>query len=159
MFRSSPLPVLLRTASLVLALSLVPACSAPDEPSASKDSPMPATTRNSIMVITPYWYSGTWVFDDEAVGLRREPFVAGIPEMINHFVKDIPTAKSGFRLTFSAAPFPGHQAKAVWVRPESGGNIYRLENPPMEGWLCPALLHYFENPPKELYVRADPKLD
>ena len=24
---------------------------------------------NSIMVVAPYWYKGTWVFDDPAVGL------------------------------------------------------------------------------------------
>ncbi len=29
---------------------------------------------NSLMVIAPYWYKGTWVFDDESVGLVREPF-------------------------------------------------------------------------------------
>ena len=26
----------------------------------------------------------------------------------------------------------------------------------MENWLCPALLLYFEKPPKRLYVRCDP---
>jgi len=25
---------------------------------------------NALMVIVPYWYEGTWVFDDESVGLR-----------------------------------------------------------------------------------------
>ena len=57
---------------------------------------MPAT--NSIMVIVPYWYEGTWVFDDDRVGLVREPFVSGIPEMIDLLVKDIPAARDGFRL-------------------------------------------------------------
>jgi hypothetical protein len=28
-----------------------------------------APSSNSIMVINPYWYNGTWVFDDVAVGL------------------------------------------------------------------------------------------
>ena len=53
---------------------------------------------NAIMVVAPYWYNGTWVFDDEAVNLKREPFVAGVPEMIDVLVKDIPDSKSGFRL-------------------------------------------------------------
>ncbi len=26
----------------------------------------------------------------------------------------------------------------------------------MEGWLCPALFHYFEATPKKIYVRLDP---
>lgn len=42
--------------------------------------------RNSILIIAPYRYEGTWVFDDPNVGLVREPFVAGVPEMIDHLV-------------------------------------------------------------------------
>jgi hypothetical protein len=112
---------------------------------------------NSVMVIAPYRYSGTWVFDDPNVGLVREPFVSGVPEMIDEMVKDIPRAREdGFRLTFSAGPFPGHEWEFKWVRAESGGNVYRMEVPPMEGWLCPALFQYFEKAPQRLYVRADP---
>ena len=43
----------------------------------------PAATANSIFVIQPYWYADTWVFDDPAVGLSKEPFVSGIPQMID----------------------------------------------------------------------------
>jgi hypothetical protein len=116
---------------------------------------MNAPPRNSIMVIKPYWDHGTWVFDDPAAGLTREPFVAGVPEMINTLVKHIPNARKGFRLTFSANPFPGYQKKFDWLREESGGNVYRMENPDMEGWLCPALFCYFDKAPKHLYARAD----
>src|SRR5215204_582980 len=35
---------------------------------------------NAIMMIQPFWSGGTWVFDDERVGLVREPFVSGAPE-------------------------------------------------------------------------------
>lgn len=115
-----------------------------------------APDRNAIRVISPYWYQGTWVFDDPATGIAREPFVAGVPEMINYFVRDIPSAKGGFRLTFSAKPFPDSQQKLDWVRAEAGGNYYRLANPSMEGWLCPAMFRYFDEAPKTLYVRADP---
>ena len=112
---------------------------------------------NSLMVILPYVYGGAWVFDDPAAGLKREPFVAGVPEMINYLVRDIPGATNGFRLTFSTQAFPGHQKKLSWVRPEGGGNYYRMEDPPMEGWLCPALLRYYREAPKELFVKAEPK--
>jgi hypothetical protein len=112
---------------------------------------------NSLIVIAPYWYEGTWVFDDARAGLSREPFVAGVPEIINALVKDIPGAREGFRLTFSPKPFPGFQHKLSWVRAESGGNCYRLADPPMEGWLCPAMFRYFSQAPKELYVKAEPK--
>ena len=63
---------------------------------------------NQIFVIAPYWLDSveTWVFDDEAVGLPQEPFVSDVPEMIDELVADIPNARQGFRLLFSAAPFP-----------------------------------------------------
>ena len=68
---------------------------------------------NSIRVIFPYLYNGTWVFDDDTVGLVREPFVSGIPQMINELVVDIPDAQKGFRLIFSATPFPGYSTKVT----------------------------------------------
>ncbi len=111
---------------------------------------------NAIMVVAPYWYNGTWVFDDPAVGLRREPFVAGVPEMIDVLVGDIPDAKGGFRLLFSAKPFPGHQKKLTWVRGDSEGNYYKLDDPPMEGWICPAMFKYYKSPPEAIYVKAEP---
>jgi hypothetical protein len=111
---------------------------------------------NAIMVIAPYWYNGTWVFDDPVLGLKREPFVAGVPEMIDVLVKDIPEAREGFRLTFSAKPFPGHQKTLTWLRGDSTGNFYKLNDPPMEGWICPAMFKYYKSPPENLYVQADP---
>ena len=110
---------------------------------------------NQILVIKPYVYFGTWVFDDPATGLVQEPFVSGIPEMIDDLVADIPNARQGFRLLFSAAPFPGFQRKLTWVRTEFEGNWYRMEQPPMEGWLCPAMFRYFPVAPAELYVKAE----
>jgi hypothetical protein len=112
---------------------------------------------NSIMVIAPYKYAGTWVVDDDRVGLIREPFVAGMPEMIELLVKDIPQADEGFRLLFSAEPFPGHQQKLIWLRGDKGGNYYKTETPPMEGWICPALFRYYREAPKSLYVKAEAK--
>ena len=38
--------------------------------------------QNSIMVVKPYKWEGMWVFDDEKTGLVREPFVAGVPEIL-----------------------------------------------------------------------------
>lgn len=115
----------------------------------------PIASANSIMVIQPYRHSGTWVFDDERVALYREPFVAGVPEMIDELVADIPEAEQGFRLTFSAREFPGHERKLVWLRSESAGNWYRLEGTGMEGWICPALFKYYPQPPEEIFVKAD----
>jgi hypothetical protein len=110
---------------------------------------------NAIIVIKPYWFEGTWVFDDDQVGLHREPFIAGVPEMIDHVVKDIPNARQGFRLTCSEHEFPGYQQKLIWDRADRGGNFYRLESPKMERWLCPAMFRYFSHTPKTLYVKAE----
>jgi len=108
------------------------------------------------MTIAPYRYSGMWVFDDESKGLDKEPFVSGADAIIDRLVSEIPDAANGFTMVFSAEPFPGYQASAVWVRQESGGNWYYSAQFDMEGWLCPALLRYFDAAPRELYVLAKP---
>lgn len=111
---------------------------------------------NSILIIQPYRHASTWVFDDKATDLVQEPFVSGIPEMIDRLVQDIPAASSGFRLLFSTAPFPGYTVKLDWKRGEYGGNWYQAEQYGTEGWLCPALFKYFAAAPRELYVKAEP---
>lgn len=75
--------------------------------------------------------------------------------MIDDLARNIPDARSGFRLLFSAAPFPGYQRKLTWLRDESGGNWYRSDRPKSEGWLCPALFRYFEQAPAEIFVKAE----
>jgi len=111
---------------------------------------------NVLTVIQPYWYIDTWVFDDESVGLDKEPFVQGIPQMIDELVKDIPNARSGFMLLFSSQPFVGYQVELTRVREEYGGCWYKAQDYGAEGWLCPALLKYFESAPESLYIKAEP---
>jgi hypothetical protein len=114
---------------------------------------------NQIMVIVPYWLdrAGTWVFDDPSQGLIQEPFVQGVPEMIDDLVADLLDARHGFRLLFSASPFSGYQQKLVRLRQEYDGWWYATDQPPMTGWLCPALLRYFDHAPREIFVKAGPR--
>jgi hypothetical protein len=91
----------------------------------------------------------------QTTDLVQEPFVSGVPEMTDDLVSEIPNARQGFRMLFSSAPFPGFQRKLEWVRAEFEGNWYRLDEPPMEGWLCPAMFLYFNEAPAELYVKAE----
>lgn len=113
---------------------------------------------NSVLVIEPYQFEGIWVFDDPAVGLKQEPFVAGITEMIDRLTINIPNADKGFRLLFSVRPFEGHQTVLSWLRADAiEGNWYRAEDQGDEGWLCPALFHYFPEPPKNIFIKAEPK--
>jgi hypothetical protein len=109
---------------------------------------------NAMMVIFPYKRNGVWMFDDEAVGLKQEPFVCGAPEMIDILVADIKDAEDWFALYFSEQPFPGFQMQLDRVREEFGGNWYRLAGTDKEGWLCPALLKYVSEAPSRLFVMA-----
>jgi hypothetical protein len=89
--------------------------------------------------------------------LKQEPFVEGIPEMIDDLVASIPKARSGFRLLFAAAPFPGYQRKLTRIRQDLRGWWYASDEPEGEGWLCPALFRYFNEAPEEIHVKAEAK--
>lgn len=112
---------------------------------------------NALLVIEPYRYAGTWVFDDSRVGLVREPFVSGVPEMIDQLTSHITTATNGFRMLFSASPFPDYQKKLIRTREHMGGNYYRFEGTDKEGWICPALFRYYQKAPEALFVKAEAK--
>ncbi len=112
---------------------------------------------NSLMVIAPYKYNGMWVFDDPAVGLNKEPFIAGIDTLIDKATAKIPNAQKGFRAVFSGSQFPGANLKLEWRREESGGNWYYSPDFQQEGWLCPALFKYFPKAPPAIYVKVEPK--
>jgi hypothetical protein len=114
---------------------------------------------NAIQVIFPYLHQGMWVFDDEEVGLNKEPFVSGADKVIERAIqaKGIANAAEGFRLIFSGGPFPGHDLKLDWVREGDGGNWYRAEKFDMDGWLCPALFRYFDEAPATIYAQFLPK--
>lgn len=112
---------------------------------------------NAINVIAPYKYLDMWVFDDPRVGLSQEPFVSGADSMIDRVVAGIPNAEKGFIMLFADTAFPGHQLHLEWRRRDGGGNWYYSKELDMEGWLCPALLKYFTEAPKELFVQVKAK--
>lgn len=112
---------------------------------------------NAILTISPFWdhASRTWAFNDPARGLTREPFIAGVPAMLDSLTEKIPNARDGFRLIFAPTPFPGHQRTLVCVKEEYGGVWYRDEENGMEGWFCPAFWKYFTAAPERIYARAE----
>lgn len=63
-------------------------------------------------------HEGVWVFDDACVGFGKEPFVSRADTMIDVLVNDILNAQKGFRLLFSATPFPGYKVKLKGARDE-----------------------------------------
>jgi hypothetical protein len=109
---------------------------------------------NHINVIAPYKHHGMWVFDDPRVGLAQEPFVAGADRIIDQMTAGISDAPRGFTMVFSAQPFPGYQHRFELKAPEGSGHVYLSRELGMEGWLCPALLRYFDSAPGELYVEV-----
>lgn len=138
---------------------------------------------NAITVILPYKCGGMWVFDDPNVGLRREPFVSGIDKIINTMTQalGITDPEKGFRLLFSGSPFPGFNTilthiekdrtthipglmkgdKDEFIPRVERGDWYFHPETGMEGWLCPALLKYFDEAPARLYIKleSDPDAD
>lgn len=112
---------------------------------------------NSLLVIEPYRAGKGWEFDEPRLGLQNEPFVEGIPEMIDKLVAGLPGSDKQVRLIFSQRPFPGAQLRLDRRREENGGNWYFSKDYQKEGWLCPALFKFFPRAPRHIYVKAEPK--
>lgn len=110
---------------------------------------------NALLVIEPYRSGkGGWRFDEPRLGLKGEPFVEGIPEMIDQLAAEVGGPDTPIRLIFSQNPFPN--ARRLDRRhQEHGGHWYYSEDFHMQGWLCPALFLYFPRAPEHIYVKAE----
>jgi len=126
------------------------------------------TPANSIFTIMPYDWNGTWVFDDDEVGLKREAFVSGADTFIDKILEQKGIeGRKGFVLQFSATEFPDTDAKLTWVAGDinnvgatSGntfGNDYVHEESGHQLWLCPALFKYFSKAPSQMFVKVSEK--
>lgn len=125
---------------------------------------MKATNKNSIHRIRPWREpAGMWLFTDLAHGLVNEPFIGETNALIDWLVLQacqqdtdrFDEASAGFTLVFSANPFPGHLLHCRLVDTNiNNGSTYLCEQLGIEGWLCPALFHYFPEAPPHLYAVA-----
>jgi hypothetical protein len=113
---------------------------------------------NSLRVIYPYKHQEMWVFDDIQFGLKQEPFIAGSDEIISKMVANIPYSEAGFILIFSEYPFPGYQISFEWKREQYRGNWYYCQQLGVEGWLCPAMFHYFTQTPEKIFALFKSKI-
>ena len=114
-----------------------------------------------------YRHQGTWAFTDDDYDLLNEPFVAGIPEFIDHIIKQSENVyeDSKFLVTFGKNQFPTATFELKFDRDDMGGAWYKLlpvetahDNANHlhvggEGWLCPATLNYFEDFPRSIFVQ------
>lgn len=105
---------------------------------------------NAIHTIAPYKWNGQWVFDDESVGLVKEPFVAGADTLIDK----ISDGATSCVMLFSEFPFPGadHKIKKLG-KGIGGGTDYYHEGLDHRLWLCPALFKYYPKAPKNIYIQ------
>ncbi len=108
---------------------------------------------NSIFSIQPYRHQGTWVFDDDRVKLVKEPFVCGVPEMIDLALLCKQWTGSRFNMLFSATEIPEPDLVLTKDEPFAEGNWYIDQKTGMRGWLCPALYCYFTKAPKKLFIK------
>lgn len=108
---------------------------------------------NAIHVINPYRSNNLWVFDDSSKNLVKEPFLAPASQLISLMCMEARIDKDFFNLLFSDKPFIADKLYTFeWVRSEYNGDWYYSRDFDMEGWLCPALLRYFDTAPRSLYV-------
>jgi len=101
---------------------------------------------NSLFVIFPYKAEGTWVFDDLKRGLVMEPFVLGVPEMIDNLVAAVNITSNKVRFTFSRNPFPQYHGflkkePKKWAGHGTASGNVKLEN--YTGTAGFAQLHFY----------------
>ena len=107
----------------------------------------------------PHFRASALVTDNKEDGAGFDP-VTVADHAAEQAVRDIlaiERPEDGFRMIFSAGEFPAYDFRLDWEREGEGGNYYSSEQFEMEGWLCPALLKYFDAAPESLYVKVEAK--
>jgi hypothetical protein len=105
---------------------------------------------NSIMTLSPYRIgAGNFAFDDPVTGLSREPFIGGANYHLDRF------AKSGNScvISFSANKIPDYDVKLTLQDTDKNEGSNYIDEDNRNIWLCPAFFKYFEQAPKEFYVK------
>jgi hypothetical protein len=109
---------------------------------------------NAMMQLHLYKRGDTWKFDDPMHGIKAEPFVLGMSEMIDYYVDDDTIKKA--TLTFSHNKFPNCNELNL-LHEESNGGWYVDPESDMTGWLCPVTRTYMDKIPKKIYFLLEPK--
>jgi len=93
-----------------------------------------------------------WVFDDRGKGIKNEAFVMGSSEIIEAVKEQL--GKEPRTLMFSDVVELEHKIELQ----EACGDqwsLYHSEETGREGWLCPVLYQYFEQPPETIYFSLE----
>ena len=119
---------------------------------------------NSLFTIYPYKHMDGWVFDDAAVGLVKEPFVAGADDLLTLLSKGL----DKITVVFAAIPFPDAQLRIDKLTEEelkelnlnagpflvNYGTYYQQKERAHLLWLCPALNLYIKESPETIYIKV-----
>lgn len=109
---------------------------------------------------------GGWVFDDPAVNLVKEPFVAGADDLLSILSE----GATQLTVIFASIPFPDYQLKIDKLTEaelaEIGrgkgkepylvdfGTYYQQKDLNHLLWLCPALNKYIPVSPDQIYIKV-----
>lgn len=119
---------------------------------------------NSMLALQLYRNAGTWCFTDESRNLTNEPFVLGMPTIIDKVIKDNNIDSPTPTVIFSSEEFPQCQGYLAYEMFEQGGVWYSLQElhkplkypgETLQGWLCPATLKFFDTHPKRIYFKLE----
>jgi len=110
---------------------------------------------NAMLCIEIYRFNGTWCFTDAERNLLHEPFVLGIPEIIDRALEEQKLTEEGknYRILFAAQEFPSSHGALTRQNEEFGGSWYSWNE--QEGWLCPATLKFFCEFPDTIYFKLE----
>ena len=109
---------------------------------------------NAVNIIFPYLIGKTWVFDDNRHGMKAEPFVGDTNKVINALLAEKQQDVTKFTLQFSRYPFPDYDASFTLIEETAHKSAwYTCRKTGMLFWLCPAMNHYFDGIPAEIYVK------
>lgn len=119
---------------------------------------------NAINIIYPTKVVDTWIFSDKEKGLHNEPFIGETNSVIDKMIGEVlDNPEQPFQLIFSENPFPAWNYKVTHINADTfSGNWYELQMTTIpipdlgKFWLCNALLKYFDEAPKEIYVKVEP---
>lgn len=101
---------------------------------------------------------GDWVFDYPSLGIIDEPFVEGIPQIIEHHLKKmnlLATARQeGFVVQFTVDGKLSHTDLKLELEEEDAEGGHFIDNSSgLRGWLCPDLRTFLGRVPEKLSVK------
>jgi len=112
---------------------------------------------NAMMSLNLYKTGETWMFDDDTYGIKAEPFVLGMSEIISAYLSK---GKDGCTAIFSLNKFPLCDTLDLTQEDSNGGwYVVSESNFPtikgMKGWLCPVTRMYLKTIPQNVYYKIE----